>query len=200
MAAHRHHTSAHHGARRDGRARPTRPQTAQRRLRRSYERCAPPDAKRRSSTMAGRLILINIHRTLTVGNADPGTRRASPGRRDDGRGAHLAIVDLGASGRASAPNTRPIAIFDTARDVKAVEAFRKKIFKFPSVQLGSSWPPPRNTNIQRQDTSATNMRVDIPAIKSFKRAGSGTFGGATTLDDDNNNETAEKKSVCALLR
>ena len=39
------------------------------------------------------------------------------------------------------------------------------------------------------------MRVDIPAIKSFKRAGSGTFGGATTLDDDTNNETAEKKSV-----
>ena len=130
MAAHRHHTaSAHHGARRDGRARPTRPQTAQRHLRRSYERCAPPDTKRRSSTMAGRLILINIHRTLTVGNADPGTRRASPGRRDDGRGAHLAIVDLGASGRASARNTRPIAIFDTARDVNAVEAFRKKTFK-----------------------------------------------------------------------
>ena len=44
------------------------------------------------------------------------------------------------------------------------------------------------------------MRVDIPAMKSFKRAGNGTFGGATTLDNDNNNETAEKKSVCALHR
>ena len=63
-STHRHH----HGARRAGRARPTRPQTAQRRLHRLHERCAPPDAKRRSSTMAGRLIII--HRTRTVGNAD----------------------------------------------------------------------------------------------------------------------------------
>ena len=63
-----------------------------------------------------------------------------------------------------------------------------------------------NVPATAKDTNTTSryigrqQRVDIPAMKSFKRAGSGTFGGATTLDDDNNNETAEKKSVCALLR
>ena len=67
---------------------------------------------------------------------------------------------------------------------------------------GSSWTTAKDTNVQRQDSSATNMHVDIPAIKSFKRAGIGTltFGGATTLDNDNNNETAEKKRGCALHR
>ena len=157
-STHRHH----HGARRAGRARPTRPQTAQRRLHRLHERCAPPDAKRRSSTMAGRLIII--HRTLTVGNADRGRvpSARSPGRRDDGCGAYLAIVDLGACGRASARNTRPIAIFDTARDVQAVEAFRKKNCKSRCFLSRAAGPPPRtpcsNSKIHRPPTCAWIFR------------------------------------------